>query len=83
MDWDNEPTLTEFTKVFNEYAKEITNVDDPSGYIHSHKIVGGIEVVDVNPDSDDDYEIVGLDFQQLFGCGCLSGIAIRVKKVSR
>ena len=35
MDWEKEPRLAEFAKIFESYVKDIMNVDDPdvvSGY---------------------------------------------------
>lgn len=61
MDWEKEPRLAEFAKIFDSYVKDIMNVNDP--------------------DDDTMYEIVGLDLDYLGGCGCPSGITIRVKKI--
>jgi hypothetical protein len=82
MDWDKEPTLKEFATAFNQYVDE-TGVlcgDNPEGWIGSHKITGHIQVIDVS-DDDVEYDIVGLDLNQLIGCGCPSDIVIKIKKL--
>ena len=77
MDWEKEPRLAEFAKIFDSYVKDIMNVNDPDGFIYSHRIKGSISV----RTDDTMYEIVGLDLDYLGGCGCPSGITIRVKKI--
>ena len=77
MDWEKEPRLAEFAKIFDSYVKDIMNVNDPDGFIYSHRIKGSISV----RTDDTMYEIVGLDLDYLGGCGCTSGITIRVKKI--
>ena len=81
MDWEKEPRLAEFVKIFDSYVKDIMNVNDPDGFIYSHRIRGSISVCTDDPDDDTMYEIVGLDLDYLCGCGYPSGITIRVKKI--
>jgi hypothetical protein len=81
MDWEKEPRLAEFAKIFDSYVKDIMNVNDPDGFIYSHRIKGSISVCTDDQDDDTMYEIVGLDLDYLGGCGCTSGITIRVKKI--
>jgi hypothetical protein len=78
MDWDKEPTLKEFATTFNDYVNEIGCLDNQDGYIASHKIIGGIRIDD---DSDTEYEIIGLDINQLVGCGCWSDIVIKIRRI--
>jgi hypothetical protein len=74
----NSINLKEFTEKFNNYVNEIGCMGNPDGYIASHKIVGGICVED---DSDDSlYEVIGLDINQLGGCGCWSDIIIKIRR---
>ena len=79
MNFDKPPTLKEFSYYFNKYLDDIGCANNPEGYIASHKIVGGIRVYD--EDDETDFEIVGIDFEQLMGCGCPSDIIIKIKKV--
>lgn len=81
MEFEKEPTLKEFADTFNEYLNDIGCMDNPEGWIASHKIVGGIRVYDIDEDDDTAYEIVGIDMDQLIGCGCTSDIVIKIKKV--
>lgn len=81
MEPDKPPTLKEFAETFNSYLNDIGCMDNPEGWIASHKIVAGIRVYDIDENDDTDYEIVGLDMDQLIGCGCLSDIVIKIKKV--
>lgn len=79
-EWNKEPTLKEFAKTFNEYVDEVGVMANKEGFIGSHNIIG---YIDVRCENDDDayYEITGLDMEQLAGCGCWSGIRIRIRKV--
>lgn len=81
MDFKKEPSLAEFAKIFNSYVKDIMNVNDPDEFIYSHKIKGSISLCTDGPDDDTMYEIVGLDLDYLCGCGCASGIIVRIKKI--
>ena len=81
MNFKKEPSLAEFAKIFDSYIKDIMNVNDPDEFIYSHKIKGSISVYTDDAYDDTMYEIVGLDLDYLGGCGCTSGITIRVKKI--
>jgi len=81
MAWNKPPTLKQFAELFNDYLREVGCMNNPDGYIASHKIVGGIHVYNVDKDDDTEYEIVGLDVGQLGGCGCWSDIIIEIRKV--
>jgi hypothetical protein len=81
MEFDKPPTLKEFAETFNAYLNDIGCMDNPEGWIASHKIVGGIRVYDIDEDDETDYEIVGIDTDQLIGCGCTSDVVIKIKKV--
>ena len=81
MDWEKEPTLAEFAKTFDLYVKEIMNDNDPDEFIYSHRIKGDIRVCNDDDDDDSGFQIVGLELDQLIGCGCPAGIVIKVKKV--
>lgn len=81
----SDPTIKEFKKQFVKYEDEITGIDGKSSgdedYIGSHKISSSVRVRIINDDSDDDYELVGMDVDRLGGCGCWSGIVLEVRKV--
>lgn len=79
MDFDKPPSLKEFDKALDWCVNETDCRLSKDGYIGSHEIVGHIDVV--LEDSDDEYEIVGLRLDYLFGCGCPSGATIKIKKV--
>lgn len=79
MDWDKQPTLKEFVTIFDDYVKEIGCMDNEDGYIASHKIVGDIRIEDVSDEAE--YEVVGLDINQLGGCGCWSDIVIKIRRI--
>ena len=80
MDWNKPPTLKQFVDTFQSYLADI-GIKGPEGYIAAHKIEGHIHVYSNDPDDNDDYEITGLDFDQLWGCGCASGITIKIRRV--
>ena len=52
MDWEKEPRLAEFAKIFDSYVKDVMNVDDPDGFIYAHRIKGSISVCTDDPDDD-------------------------------
>lgn len=81
MDWKKEPTLLEFAKIFDSYVKDVMNTNDPDEFIYSHRIKGTIRVYNDDDDDDSQFQIVGLELDQLIGCGCSAGIVIKVKKV--
>ena len=83
MDWDKEPKLKEFAETFADYLNDVGCMDNPDGWMGSHKIVSDIrvEMEDQADDDDTDYEICGLRFEQLMGCGCPSDITIKIRKV--
>lgn len=83
MDFDKPPTLKEFAEVFNRYLEYIGCMDNEQGYMGSHNIVSEIRVYDIDEDDDTAYEIVGIDFEQLGGCGCESDITIKIKKAEQ
>lgn len=79
MDWDTTPTLKDFDDTYMGYMEDIGGVrTTPTGYIAAHDIVGSITVWD---DDDVAYDITGLEVDQLIGCGCPSGIIIKIKRV--
>lgn len=79
MDWTEEPTLKEFAECFQDCLDDTGCMSSPEGWIASHKIKGGIRIELEGDEAE--FEIVGLDMDQLMGCGCSSGLTIRVKKV--
>nr|QMP83493.1 MAG: hypothetical protein [Caudoviricetes sp.] len=81
MDFDKHPTLKEFATTFNSYLEMVGCMNNEEGYIASHKIVGDIRIYDVDENSDESYEIVGLEMGLLGGCGCEADIIIKIKKV--
>ncbi len=74
MNFETEPTLQEFVKVFNEYKDEIM---DKNGNVQSHTMPASITVYDAAGDS---YIIKALNMDYLGGCGCPSGIEIFIEK---
>ena len=84
MDWDKEPKLKEFAETFEQYLDDVGCMDNPDGWMGSHKIVSRIriEMEDQADDDDTDYEICGLTFEQLMGCGCPSDITMKIRKVN-
>jgi|GEM_PF-4876628 len=80
MDWDKPPTLQEFKKTLDAYVDDTMNINDPDGFIYSHKIKGEVDVYLDDEDDDIAYEIVGLDLDQLGGCGCPVRIVIRIRR---
>jgi len=81
MDWKKEPKLKEFAEAFADYLKEVGCMDNPEGWMGSHKIVSDIRVECVDENDDTGYEVCGLRFEQLMGCGCPSDITIMIRKV--
>jgi hypothetical protein len=79
-----DPTVREFKNIIEKYSEDIIFEKDANkpDYIQSHKIESSIRVRVINDDSDDEYELVGVDIDRLGGCGCWSGIVLEVKKVS-
>ena len=81
MDWDKQPTLKDFANAFADYLNDIGCMDNPAGWMGSHKIVSDIRVRIDDPNDDTDYEVCGLEFDQLMGCGCPSDLVIKIRKV--
>ena len=81
MDWDKEPTLREFANKFQDYLNDIGCMDNEAGWIGSHHIIGGIRIETEDSDDDTAYEICGLEYDMLMGCGCPSDIVIKIRKV--
>ena len=52
MDWEKEPRLAEFAKIFDSYVKDIMNVNDPDDFIYAHRIKGSISVCTDDPYDD-------------------------------
>lgn len=70
------PTIKAFSDQYLSYAKECT---DDGVTVGSHQSLK--TSVSVYCENDDvHYDIVGLDVEQLMGCGCWSGIQIVIKK---
>jgi hypothetical protein len=81
MDWDKEPKLKEFAEAFADYLNDVGCMDNPDGWMGSHKIVSRINILCEDEDDDTSYEVCGLEFDQLMGCGCPSDITIKIRKV--
>ena len=79
MQFSKAPSLKEFAEIFNLYLNDVGCADNAEGWIASHKIVGGIRVV--VDDDDSEFEIVGIDMDQLGSCGCFSDIKIHIRKI--
>lgn len=74
--------LKQFAKDFNMYVDDIgVNLSD-DGYIGSHKIVGDIGIICENAEDNEYFELVGMELEQLGGCGCPSGIKIVIRKIN-
>ena len=82
MDWDKEPKLKEFAETFADYLKDVGCMDNPEGWMGSHEIVSRINVLCVDEDEDIGYEVCGLEYDQLMGCGCPADITIKIRKVN-
>ncbi len=72
-------SLKEFKEIFDTYVREIGLNEE--GNIASHKIVGTIRVRCINPENSKMYNLVGVDVDQLPGCGCWSGITLEIEEV--
>ena len=81
MDWEKEPRLAEFAKIFDSYVKDIMNVNDPDEFIYSHKIKGSISVCTDDTDDDTMYEIVGLDLIILVDVVAHQGSQLELRKL--
>jgi hypothetical protein len=77
MIFKTDPTLKIFADDFNEIVDDCMDKD---GNVASHKFPAHIYVEVEGDDSDDEYSIMALDIDYLGGCGCPSGITIRIKK---
>lgn len=81
MDWDKEPSLKEFAEIFLNYLQDIGCMNNDQGYVYSHDIDADITVHCIDPDDDQEYEVVGIETDSLMGCGCASGIRIKIKRI--
>ena len=77
MTTKKEVTLKEF---YDDLTLLKNEVMDSEGKVQSHNIIARISVYedDFNCTS---YDIVNLELDHLFGCGCPSGISIIIKKI--
>jgi len=66
--------LQEFRKKIDNYTDEICNAD---GFVSSHNLQSTIKIEDENSE----YELADIDISRLLGCGCWSGIILRIKKI--
>jgi hypothetical protein len=74
-------SLRNFSQTLQRYVDEIGVMLNSEGLIASHNIKGTISVRVINDnDMGASYKIVGLDIEQLWGCGCWSGVVIEVEK---
>jgi hypothetical protein len=81
MHWDKEPSLIDFMNKLNACVKDTGVMINDKGYIFSHNIVGGIQVMCENEDDESvSYEVTGLELD-FMSCGCVHGISIVIKKV--
>ena len=74
MNFEKEPTLFDFGKIFNEYLKDCMHTD---GNVLSHTFPANLTVYDTD---DNSYTIVAINQDYLGGCGCPAGIEIVIKK---
>jgi hypothetical protein len=81
MDWEKEPKLKEFAETFTDYLKDVGCMDNPEGWMGSHKIVSRIRIECTDGNDDTDYEVCGLEYDQLMGCGCPADIRIMIRRV--
>lgn len=70
------PTIQEFLGKFNAVAAECS-VDGVTVASH-HPILTSVTVR--SEDYQDSFNVVGIDVQQMPGCGCWSGVEIVIKK---
>jgi len=73
----NMALLYDFDKQYKKILNEI-GMDD-KGFIGSHKLEANISVSCIN--NKKEYKLVGLDVNQLLGCGCWSGIILEIEEV--
>lgn len=81
MDWKKEPKLKEFAETFADYLNDVGCMDNPEGWMGSHKIVSRIRIECTDENDDTDYEVCGLEYDQLMGCGCPADIRIMIRRV--
>ncbi len=74
MNFEKEPTLFEFNKVFTDYVNDCM---DTKGNVSSHTFPANLTVYDTD---DNSYTIVAIKQDYLGGCGCPAGIEIVIKK---
>ncbi len=72
------PTIKEFREDFERVASECS-IDGIT--VNSHTLKSAVRVRLDDPDDDTSFEIVGIDVDQLIGCGCWSDVVIMIKKV--
>lgn len=71
-------TVLELTNLLSRYQKEIGGGEKTTG---SHSFPSSIGVRCDN--SEDDFELVGVDVQQAVGCGCWTGVTFVIKRVEQ
>ena len=71
------PTIKEFKQAFENVASECST---DGITVNSHTLKSTVRVRLDDPDDDTSFEIVGIDVDQLFGCGCWSDVVIMIKK---
>lgn len=69
--------VSEFKKTIDWMADDIQC--DGNGSIGSHRVPSSVDFY--VEDDDSEYELVDIDIQRLGGCGCASGITIRLKRL--
>jgi hypothetical protein len=70
-------------KDFNrEYSLILDDIGmKPDGTIASHSLVAHVRVCTDDPEDDSDYELVGIESDQMIGCGCSFGVTLIIRKV--
>jgi len=71
------PIIGEFRDKFNKVAYEVST---DGTCVDSHPSIPARVLLEVE-NSNDSYEIVGIDVAQLIGCGCWSDVIIMARKI--
>lgn len=70
--------LKQIVDTITLYANEIDCISNKNGYIGSHNIVGMLNVEDDNGNC---YEVIDINLEYMFGCGCPRDVTLIIKKL--
>ena len=74
-----DPTIAEFREYLDRIAAETSS--DGGKTLASHQIHTTVTVSSIDPDDNASYELVGIDVDHLFGCGCWVGPRLIIRRV--